>query len=80
MGLRNHDALGRMTVSQFAAALVAANIKSSTRTAAACRLVLVDGATAYAASQQVGISRAAVSKALARLARPVCPTCGQAIR
>lgn len=69
-----------MNLSEFTAALAAANIRPSTRTAKACRMVLVDGATAYAASQQVGISRAAVSRALAKLARPVCPTCGQVVR
>lgn len=68
-----------MTPSQFTAALAAANIRPSTRTAKACRLVLVEGMTAYAASRQVRIAESVVSRALAKLARPVCPTCGQQI-
>lgn len=68
-----------MTSSQFTAALTASNMRPSTRTAKACRLVLVDGMTAYAASQQTGLAQSVVSRALAKLARPVCPTCGQAI-
>lgn len=68
-----------MTPDDFSAALTAANIRPTTRTAAACRLVLVDGMTAYAASRRIGITEGVVSRALARLARPVCPACGQQI-
>ena len=70
-----------MTSTQFTRALSATRMAPDGATAQACRLVLVDGLTAYAASQQVGVGQAAISRALAKL-RSVrcCPTCGQAVR
>ena len=43
----------------------------------AARLVLVEGLTAYAASQQTGLARSTISRALDKLARPLCKCCGQ---
>ena len=70
-----------MTPADFAKALSATRMIPDGATAKACRLVLVDGMTAYAASQIVGVGQPAISRALAKL-RSVrcCPTCGQAVR
>lgn len=38
------------------------------------------GWTAYAASKATGADQAAISRALRRDARPVCPHCGQPVR
>lgn len=46
----------------------------------ACRLVLVEEMTAYAAFKETGLDQAAISRALARLRRPLCPHCGQPMR
>ena len=43
----------------------------------ACRMVLVDGLTGYAASHATGLHESVISRALARLRRPLCPHCGQ---
>ena len=43
----------------------------------ACRLVLVDGESAYAASNITGRSQSTISRALAKMARGICETCGQ---
>lgn len=45
------------------------------KTLAGCRLVLVDGLTAYRAAQSVKVSEAALSRALAKLRLPLCPLC-----
>lgn len=49
-------------------------------TLAACRLVLVKGKTAYAASKESGVPESTISRALNRLKRPVCKRCGQVIK
>ena len=68
-----------MTPHQFASALAATSMPAEGRTATACRLVLVDGLTAYAAAAQVGVNESAVSRAANRLrGLRTCPTCGQA--
>lgn len=45
------------------------------RTREALQLVLVDGLTAYAAAQQIGIEQSVISRARRRLERPLCPRC-----
>ena len=50
------------------------------KTIAACRAVLVDGLTAYAAAHKIGASEGTVSRALGKLRRPLCSHCGQPIR
>jgi hypothetical protein len=50
------------------------------KTIAACRVVLVDGLSAYAAARKVGIEESTISRALAKLRRPLCPHCGQPLR
>lgn len=50
------------------------------KTIAACKAVLVDGVTAYAAAHKIGIEESVISRALAKLRRPLCPTCGQPLR
>lgn len=57
--------------------LVAAHRIRGAKTIRACQLVLVDGKTAYAAAQGADIGEAAISRALAKLRRPLCPHCGQ---
>ena len=47
------------------------------KTLAACRAVLVDGLTAYAAAHKVVVAESIISRALAKLRRPLCPHCGQ---
>jgi len=70
-----------MTPADFLRALSATRMAPDGATAQACRLVLVDGLTAYAASKQVGVGQPAISRALAKLrAVRCCPTCGQAVR
>lgn len=59
--------------------LVKAHRLRGERTIAACRAVLVDGLTAYAAARQIGVEESVVSRALAKLRRPLCPTCGQPV-
>ena len=41
------------------------------KTIEACKAVLVDELTAYAAAREVGIAESAISRALARLRRPL---------
>ena len=43
----------------------------------ALRLVLVDGVTAYEAATPTDIAESQISRANARLRRPLCPQCGQ---
>ena len=59
--------------------LIAAHGLRGARTIAACRLVLVDGLPAIEAAQKAGINRSAVSRALAKLRREVCESCGHPI-
>jgi len=65
-----------MTPRQFSAAL-SHHPKMQPNGAAtrAARMVLVDGLTAYAAAIVVHINQSAVSRAVARLVRPHCPSC-----
>lgn len=57
--------------------LIAIHRLRGERTVAACHLVLVDGLLPIDAAEAAGIHRSAVSRALARLRRPTCPTCGR---
>lgn len=43
----------------------------------ACRLVLVDGLTAYSAAQKTGMSEGNLSRSLRKVQREVCECCGQ---
>lgn len=65
-----------MTENEFRKLVTAHRIRGA-KTIRACRLVLVEGQTAYAASQTAKIDEAAISRALAKLRRPRCPHCGQ---
>lgn len=60
-----------MTPAQFQSLLSRTRMREQDRTAQVCRLVLVDGMTAYAACKQVGLSQSAASVALARLRQHV---------
>lgn len=51
----------------------------SKRSADACRRVLVDGETAYHVAKTMGMEQSTISRALGKLARPVCGRCGQPI-
>lgn len=50
------------------------------KTIDALRLVLIDGLTAYQASQQLGLTESTISRAKARIERPLCPHCGQPMK
>lgn len=65
-----------MTPAQFTRALQASRLAPEGRTAAAARLVLVDGMSRNAAARQIGIDIRAVSKGVDKLQpRPRCPHC-----
>jgi|GEM_PF-4323121 len=65
-----------MTPAQFARAIAGTRIDPQGQTAAACRLVLVDGLSRTEAARRIGIDGAAVSRAIAKLApRKACPHC-----
>ena len=65
-----------MTPRQFSAALAHhPKMQPSGAATRAARMVLVDGMTAYAAAITVRINQSAVSRAVARLVRPHCPSC-----
>lgn len=68
-----------MTPKEYAK-LVKAHRLRGEKTIAACGAVLVDGLTAYAAAHKIGIEESTISRALAKLRRPLCPTCGQPTR
>jgi hypothetical protein len=68
-----------MTEKQFTK-LVEAHRLRGKKTIKACRLVLVQGLTAYGASKETGLDKAALSRVLTRLKRPLCPHCGQPMR
>lgn len=57
--------------------LVAAHRLRGSRTIAGCRRVLVDGITAYLAAHEQMMDQSVLSRALAKLRRPLCPHCGQ---
>lgn len=50
------------------------------RSVEACKRVLVDKETAYAVSKSLGLSESTISRALKRLNREICNTCGQPIK
>ena len=64
-----------MTLAEFRRLADAHKITGRTREA--LRLVTVDGLTAYAAAQQVGIAQSTVGRAKERIERPLCPHCEQ---
>lgn len=68
-----------MTQKEYAT-LVKAHRLRGEKTIAACRAVLVDGRTAYAAAKKIGVEESTISRALAKLRRPLCPTCSQPLR
>jgi hypothetical protein len=68
-----------MTEKQFTK-LVEAHRLRGQKTIKACRLVLLKGFTAYAASKHVGLDQATLSRALHKLKRPLCPHCGQPMK
>lgn len=68
-----------MTETEFKKAVAATRLRPGSRTVAACRLVLVDGLTAYAAARKIGITAGAISAGLRALRRPRCAACGAAL-
>lgn len=68
----------KITMREFDRLITAHRLRGE-RTIAACRLVLIDGLAAIDAAEQVGIGRAAVSRALAKLRNPLCEHCGHPI-
>ena len=72
-----------MKPEEFTRKLAATNLQTDSTTARACRMVLVDNATAYRAARHYKINESVVSRALAKIreARAVhkCPTCGGGI-
>ena len=68
-----------MTPKEYAK-LVNAHRLRGEKTIAACRAVLVDGLTAYAAAHKIIIEESVISRALAKLRRPLCPHRGQPMR
>lgn len=46
----------------------------------ALSLVMVRGKTAYEAAALAGVDRSVITRANKRLARPICPHCGQPIK
>jgi len=77
--LNGHYNEGAMTGREYAK-LVAAQRVRENKTIAACRAVLVDGLTAYAVAAKHDLAESVISRALGRLRRPRCPTCGQPLR
>lgn len=67
----------RATVSPAEYAALAAAHGLSPRTAEACRLVLVERLSQYAAARRAGMAPSTVLRALRQLARPVCRECGR---
>jgi predicted DNA-binding protein (UPF0251 family) len=63
-----------VTNAQFDRLIAASNLRGE-RTIQACRLVKVEGLTAYAAAKQTGINQSAISRALAKIPKRICPTC-----
>jgi hypothetical protein len=68
-----------MTPKEYAKLIKAHRLRGE-KTIAACRAVLVGAEPPAAAAREVGIAESVISRALARLRRPVCPTCGQPLR
>ena len=72
-----------MSPTEFTRRIAATGMLLTDRTAVACRLVLVDGLTAYAAAKDCGINQSVISRGLhvLRRATPLaqCPKCGHDI-
>ncbi len=68
-----------MTPKEYAKLINAHRLRGG-KTIAACKAVLVNGLTAYASAAKVGLAESVVSRALAKLRRPLCPACGQPLR
>lgn len=64
-----------MTPREFDKLILAHNLTGAW--AKAARRVLVDGETAYAAAKDLGLAATTVSRALKRLRRPICESCGR---
>lgn len=64
-----------MTATEFNKLAKLHNLRGDTLEA--CRLVLIDGNTAYVAAQKIGISHSTIKRALKRLQRPICGECGK---
>ena len=65
----------KITASEFARLAKIHRLRGATLEAA--RLVLVDGLTCYAAAKRAALYKSTVSRAVARLQRPLCPACGR---
>ena len=75
-GARGQSALGgNLTAAEFRRLADAHRLRGKTREA--LWLVMVDGITAYAAAQQMGVEQSTISRARKRLERPLCPQCGK---
>ena len=65
-----------MTAAEFARRVALTKMRG--QSLAAARLVLVDGMSRYAASRQIGVDVAAVSRAAAKIEQlKICRCCGQ---
>jgi predicted DNA-binding protein (UPF0251 family) len=72
-----------MTPTQFDRIVAASRINPAKPSAAAARLVLIDGLSAQDAASRVGLNRRTVDRCVARIVArhqppQVCPTCGHA--
>jgi predicted DNA-binding protein (UPF0251 family) len=63
-----------MTEAQFQRLLAASPLRGK-NTIEACRLVLVEHISEAAAARAVQINQSAVSRALAKIPKRICPTC-----
>jgi hypothetical protein len=65
-----------MTPTQFDQALAQhPKMPPNSLSVQAARLVLVNGATAYRVAQSLGMAQSTVSRAVARILAPHCPSC-----
>lgn len=46
----------------------------------ACRLVLIEKISGYAAAKKTGVAESTISRALKRIGRDTCRSCGQVIK
>ena len=67
-----------MTLTQFHHMIAATHLRDG-KTAKACRLVLVDGLSAYRAARISDVDQSAVIRALRKIPREACKACGQPI-
>ena len=65
-----------MTNSEFNKRIKLAKMRSKEQIEA-LRMILVNGKSAYAASNETGIDQAQISKARKRIERDICECCGQ---